>query len=112
VGDALEQGPRIPAIVISPFSLVHAVSHEASEHGSVIKFIDALFNLTPLADLPDEAAATKLGETLFGQSTLGPSDGAKTKIGSLFTAFDFGRLQQGAAGALPPSYAIIPSRRS
>ena len=108
VGDALEQGPRIPAIVISPFSLVHGISHEASEHGSVIKFIDALFNLTPLANLPDEAAATKLGETLFGQSTLGPSDGAKTKIGALYSAFDFGRLQQGAAGALPPSYATIP----
>jgi phospholipase C len=40
-GNALDQGPRIPAIVISPFAAVHTVSHEASEHGSVIKFIDA-----------------------------------------------------------------------
>lgn len=104
---ALEQGPRIPAVVISPYSLVHAISHEASEHGSIIKFIDNLFNLTPLADLPDEAAARKLGETLFGQANLGPSDGANTKIGALLSAFDYGRLQQGLFGALPSSYATI-----
>ncbi len=109
LGFALDQGPRIPAIVISPYSLVHGISHEPSEHGSVIKFIDSLFNLTPLADLPDEAKAMKLGKTLFGQSNLGPTDGANTKIGALFSAFDFGRLQQGAAGALPPSYAMIPA---
>jgi len=109
LGNALSQGPRIPAIVISPFSLVHAVSHEASEHGSIIKFIDALFNLTPLAELPDEAAATKLGKTLFGQANLGPSDGPTTKIGSLFSAFDYTRLA-GTSPALPPSYATIPSQ--
>jgi len=107
LGYALDQGPRIPAIVVSPYSLVHGISHEASEHGSVIKFIDQLFNLTPLADLPDEAKAMKLGKTLFVQSNLGPTDGANTKIGALFSAFDFGRLQQGSAGALPPSYAMI-----
>jgi phospholipase C len=47
LGDALNQGPRIPAIVISPYGMVHAVSREATEHGSIIKFIDELFNLTP-----------------------------------------------------------------
>ena len=105
---ALDQGPRIPAIVISPFSLVHGISHEASEHGSIIKFIDNLFNLTPLANLPDEASARQLGQTLYGQAHLGPSDGADTKIGALLTAFDYSRLLEGAAGALPASYATIP----
>src|ERR1019366_9270784 len=47
-GNALEQGPRIPAIVISHYSLVHGISHEATEHGSIIRVIDELFNLTPL----------------------------------------------------------------
>ena len=59
------QGPRIPAIVISPYSLVHGISHEATEHGSIIKFIDELFNLTPLADLPDEASARALGKKTY-----------------------------------------------
>ena len=72
-GNALDQGPRIPAIVISPYSVVHAISHEATEHGSIIKFIDELFNLTPLADLPDEAAARAAGrEDLTTRSTWGP----------------------------------------
>ncbi len=55
-GNALDQGPRIPAIVISPYSKVCSISHDATEHGSITKFIDELFNLTPLADLPEAAA--------------------------------------------------------
>src|SRR5208337_1922549 len=35
-------GPRIPTIVISPFSAAHTVSHVYSEHSSVIQFIDEL----------------------------------------------------------------------
>jgi phospholipase C len=31
-GNPLDQGPRIPAIVISPYGVVHAVSHERTEH--------------------------------------------------------------------------------
>jgi phospholipase C len=106
-GNALDQGPRIPTIVISPYAAVHTVSHEASEHGSVIKFIDALFDLTPLAKLPDEAAALKLGKTEFGQSYLGPSDNPDWPIGSLFSGFDNGRLA-GTVAPLPASYAQIP----
>jgi phospholipase C len=65
LGNALDQGPRIPTIVISPYSVVHSISHEATEHGSIIKFIDELFDLIPLADLPDEAAARALGEKTY-----------------------------------------------
>ncbi len=107
LGNALDQGPRIPTIVISPYSKVHAISHEADEHSSIIKFIDKLFNLTRLADLPDEAQARKNGVRLFGQQHLGPADGENSAIGDLFTAFDNGRLS-GTVPALPSSYAIIP----
>jgi phospholipase C len=105
---ALDQGPRIPAIVISPYSVVHAVSHEATEHGSIIKFIDELFNLTPLADLPDEAAARALGEKTYGQKYLGPSDDQTPGVGNLFSAFDNSRLM-GKAPILEPEYAQIPA---
>jgi len=108
LGAALDQGPRIPAIVISPYSLVHAVSHEASEHGSIIKFIDMLFNLTRLADLPDEASARVLGQTKYGQSHLGPSDGPDTQIGGLGSAFDNNRLS-GLTPPVPATFAMIPS---
>jgi len=106
VGNALDQGPRIPAIVISPYSVAHAISHEATEHSSIIKFIDELFNLTPLADLPDEANARALGETTYGQKYLGPADDKTPGVGNLFSAFDNARLL-GFAPPLPADYAKI-----
>ena len=60
-GNPLSGGPRIPTIVISPFSAVHTISTKYAEHSSVIKFINQLFNLTPLEKLPDEEKAEKLG---------------------------------------------------
>ena len=79
-------------IVISPYGVVHAVSHERTEHSSIIKFIDKLYKLTPLADLPDEAAARKLGESELGQKYLGPADAGVAGVGNLFSAFDNNRL--------------------
>jgi phospholipase C len=108
LGKALDQGPRIPAIVISPYSVAHAISHEATEHGSIIRFIDELFNLIPLADLPDEAAARALGEKTYGQKYLGPSDDQTPNVGDLFTAFDPARLSD-AEPPLPAQYAMVPA---
>ncbi len=106
-GLALDQGPRIPAIVISPYGKAHVITHELAEHGSIIKFIDELFNLTPLADLPDEADARAKGLTTYGQAHLGPSDDKTPGVGDLLTAFDDKRLQ-GTSALLPASYAMIP----
>jgi len=108
-------GPRIPTIVISPFAAAHTVSHAYSEHSSVIKFINELFNLTPLASLPDEAAAFAAGAAnpAFNapngspQTQLGPADGLAT-MGDLLEAFDNDRLT-GEAPPLPASYAMIPA---
>ncbi|HUN38887.1 MAG TPA: alkaline phosphatase family protein [Acetobacteraceae bacterium] len=108
-------GPRIPAIVISPYAAAHTVSHVYSEHSAVIKFIDELFNLTPLASLPDEAAAAAAGaaNAAFNapngspQPNLGPADGLTT-MGDLTEAFDNDRLL-GNVAPLPASYAMIPA---
>jgi phospholipase C len=113
-GTALDQGPRIPTIVISPYSVVHSISHEATEHGSIIKFIDQFFGLTPLADLPDELSARQLGEKTYTtpqgkpQAYLGPSDDNTPYVGNLFSAFDNARLM-GTAPPLEASYAEIPA---
>jgi phospholipase C len=121
-------GPRIPTIVISPYSATHTVSHVYSEHGSVIKFIDELFGLTPLGSLPDEAAAFTAGAALCPtnqtfcapgstpQTALGPSDVAPG-MGDLLEAFDNNRLTgQDSNGnpvaPLPASYAIITTPTS
>ena len=107
-GLALDQGPRIPMIIISPFSRVHTISHEVTEHGSIIKLIDSLFNLTPLADLPDEYAARQLGKQKYGQDYLGPSDDRTPSAQPLLSAFEPARLL-GTVPPVPASFAMIPA---
>lgn len=108
-GDALDQGPRIPHIVLSPYGVVHGVAHEADEHSSIIKFIDMLYGLTPLADLPDEATARTQGQATYGQPYLGPADDVIPNVGNMLVAFDNNRLT-GAAQPLPASfYTLAPS---
>jgi phospholipase C len=108
-GMPLTGGPRIPAIVISPFGVAHGVSHVYSEHSSVIRFIDEVFGLTPLADLPDEKGARGLHVLKAPdgsvQTDLGPADDF-VEMGDLLEAFDNDRLL-GKAALLAPGYAEI-----
>ncbi|MGO9777218.1 MAG: phospholipase C [Terracidiphilus sp.] len=107
-GLPLEQGPRIPAIVISPYAVAHGVSHVPSEHSSIIKFVDDLFNLIPLADLPDEMRARQIGADKFGQPNLGPADDKVEGVGDMSSAFDALRLM-GKRAPLSAEYATIPA---
>ena len=104
-GAPLSGGPRIPAIVISPFASVHSISGKYAEHSSVIRFIDELFNLVPLQNLPDETRARDMGAKTI-QPNMGPIDG-NPAISDLSEAFDNARLS-GTAAPLPASYAAIP----
>ena len=106
-GEPLDAGPRIPTIVISPYGVVHSISHEYAEHSSIIKFIDQLYGLKPLADLPDEAEARREGQAMYGQPNLGPADDKVAYMGNLFSAFDNNRLM-GTAPMLPAQYAEVP----
>jgi len=113
-------GPRIPTIVVSPYSAAHTVSHVYSEHSSVIKFINELFGLTSLANLPNEAAALTNGAKLCAtnatfcapngtpQTNLGPGD-TVANMGDLLEAFDNDRLL-GNKPVLPASYAKISNQ--
>jgi phospholipase C len=107
-GVPLEQGPRIPAILISPFAVAHGVSHVPSEHSSIIKFVDEVFGLIPLADLPDEERARQIGAEKFGQPNLGPADDKVPGVGDMTSAFDASRLE-GKRAPLSPAYATIPT---
>jgi phospholipase C len=104
----LEQGPRIPAILISPFAVAHGVSHVPSEHSSIIKFVDELFGLVPLADLPDEERARQIGAEKFGQPNLGPADDKVPGVGDMTSAFDALRLE-GKRAPLSAAYATVPA---
>jgi phospholipase C len=100
-GSILAAGPRIPTLLISPYAASGLISHQYSEHGSVIKFINELKGLVPLARLPDERRGFRLGKMNLGQDKLGPSDDPENEVGDLTEAFDTGRLM----GEKPP----IPS---
>jgi phospholipase C len=108
-GLPLEQGPRIPALVISPYAVAHGVSHVPTEHSSVIKFVDEMFTLIPLADLPDEERGREIGKEKFGQENLGPADDKVADVGDMSSAFDVLRLQ-GKRAPLSAEYAIIPKK--
>jgi len=105
-GNPLSGGPRIPAIVVSPYAAVHTINSGYAEHSSVIKFINELFNLVPLQKLPDEAKAAKIGAQTI-EANMGPVD-AEAYINDLTGAFDNARLA-GTAAPLPAAYATIPA---
>lgn len=104
---AVENGPRIPLLVISPYARAHTISHEEGTQASVVKLVDAVFGLPPLADLPNELKARIDGKKAFGQDDLGPADDKTPGVGQLLSAFDPARLA-GKAKPLPPEYAEIP----
>lgn len=106
-GLPLDQGPRIPSVLISPYAVAHGISHEMEEHSSVIKLVDEIFGLVPLADLPDEERGRAIGKTKFGQDQLGPADDKVPGVGDMLSGLDDLRLE-GKRKPLPPSYAIIP----
>jgi phospholipase C len=105
-GNPLSGGPRIPAIVISPYAVAHGIVHQYSEHSSIIKFIEELHGLLRLGDLPDERRGRRLGKARFGQSELAPAD-TLAGLGDLLPAFDNARLL-GRLPPLPASLARIP----
>jgi len=92
-GSPLAAGPRIPTLLISPYAKSGKISHRYSEHGSVIKFINELYGLVPLASLPDEKRGRELGEATLGQKDLGPSDDPDNNVGDLTEAFDYDVLR-------------------
>ncbi len=103
---AMNQGPRIPFLMISPYSVAHGISHEPAEHSSIIKMIDELNGLIPLADLPDEEKARAIGQKTRGEKDLGPADDKVEGVGDLLSGFDDQRLR-GKKPLLPASYATI-----
>ena len=112
-GLPLSRGPRIPLILISPYGRAHATSREEGDHNSVIGLIDSVFNLPPLADLPDELQARITGQQAqfdgpggLVQTNRGPHDDQTPGTGKLLSGFDPNRLL-GYAPPIPASYAMI-----
>jgi phospholipase C len=105
-GSQLAAGPRIPTILISPYARSGKIAHQYSEHGSIIKFINELFGLVPLASLPHEEYARMLGAQTLGQPNLGPSDDPGNNVGDLTEAFDY-EILAGKKAPLPGALATF-----
>jgi phospholipase C len=104
----ITNGPRVPLILISPYARTNYISSDPGSQSSVVKFIDTVFNLPPLALLPDEKNGRQLAQTEFDQENVGPEDAITPNISDLTDAFSPSRLS-GKASPLPASYVTIPT---
>ena len=96
-GNPCGDGPRIPLLLISPYARSGGVAHAQTDHASFAKFVDVLFQLPPLASLPDEKPWLPRG----------PHD-LNPAIGDLVTGFSAARLE-GRAAPLAAASAEIPA---
>lgn len=80
-------GPRVPLILISPYAKSGGIISNPGDHASFAKFLDVLFQLPPLASLPDEKPYLPEG----------PRD-TNPRLTNLLGGFDPARL----AGKRPP----------
>ena len=96
----------MPFILISPYARTSYIDHEIGDHASVVKFVDTLFGLAPLAQLPDELKAREIGLEKYGMDNLGPYDALTSQISDLVSGFDPDRLS-GKTAPVPASQAEI-----
>lgn len=69
--DRFSDGPRVPTIVISPYSLPHTVVHQSYDFGSMISFTENVFGLGHLP-LYDERTPSISGMFNFKQKPQAP----------------------------------------
>jgi phospholipase C len=82
--DFFGDGPRIPLIIVSPFTKGGHVSHTYTDHVSILKFIERNWNLKPLTDRSrDNLPNPKVQNDNPYVPTNLPA------IGDLFDMFDF-----------------------
>ncbi len=105
-GSVITDGPRVPFLLISPYARSGYISHATGDQGSVVKFVDTLFNVTPLANLPDEQQARTMAQSK-GLNNYGPDDAQTPNVADLTDAFDPSRLS-GASAPISAAQVMIP----
>jgi phospholipase C len=69
--DAYGMGPRVPALVVSPWVKQGTIAHDTLEFSSVLRMIEALWGLDPLTER-DENASDMLNLFDFDQPPVAP----------------------------------------
>ena len=85
--DFFGDGPRIPLIVVSPFSKGGKVNHTYTDHASILKFIERNWHLKPLTHRSRDNLPNPI--TPHGGNPYVPVN--MPSIGDLFDMFDFPR---------------------
>jgi phospholipase C len=94
-GHPCGDGPRVPAIIISPYAKDHAIVKAIADHSSFPKMLAKIFDLPALATLPDEAPYLPEG----------PRD-TNPMLSDLLIALDPERLS-GVKQPIPNTAAIV-----
>jgi phospholipase C len=84
--DFFGDGPRIPMIVVSPFSRGGHISHTYSDHVSILKFIERNWDLKPLTHRSRDNFPNPIVDDDDPYVPLN-----SPALGDLFDLFDFGR---------------------
>jgi phospholipase C len=85
--DFFGDGTRIPLIVVSPFTKPGHISHDYSDHVSILKFIERNWSLDPLT----KRSRDNLPDPKYDETTSHYAPVNAPAIGDLFDLFDFGR---------------------
>jgi phospholipase C len=94
-GHPCGDGPRVPAMIISPYAKDHAVISALADHSSFSKMLAKIFDLPLLGSLPDEAPYLPEG----------PRD-TNPRLSDLLAALDPERLS-GTKSPIPNTDAIV-----
>jgi phospholipase C len=104
--DAYGPGVRIPMIVISPFAKPGYVDTTFQDHGSQLKFVEAVFGLPTLASINHTFdTSTPLTNNETNGAPFPPRDGY-TQTGNLTQCFTFTTTASFALSANPTSVAV------
>jgi phospholipase C len=105
----LSLGPRVPTIVISPYARPDFIDHTTYEFSSVLKFIEARFNLPPLSRY-DATSENMLNSFDFSQKPLPPLllKQRKCPPGSYQTStYLSGRITSVVGGLFPAVHVLL-----
>jgi phospholipase C len=82
--DFFGDGPRVPLIAVSPFTKPGHISHEYTDHVSILKFIEKNWRLGPVTHRSRDNLPNPVAET---SNPYVPRN--TPAIGDLFDLFDF-----------------------
>jgi phospholipase C len=84
--DFFGDGPRIPLLILSPYSTGGKVNHNYGDHVSLLKFIERNWNLQPLTD----RSRDNLPNPTFAKNNAYVPTNSPA-LADLFDAFDFSK---------------------